>query len=99
MTQIYVPERQQERELLPEKVRSANRLSRKDAQINKRVGVVDLGIALVLIALIALLIGAASRWTAPLTPSISINLAPSALPEYAGYSLLRMALAYLLSLI
>ncbi|HEY7780263.1 MAG TPA: ABC transporter permease subunit [Ktedonobacterales bacterium] len=42
---------------------------------------------------------AASRWAAPLTPSTRIDLAPSALPLYAGLSTLRMALAYLLALV
>jgi NitT/TauT family transport system permease protein len=43
-------------------------------------------------------VSAASRWTAPLTPSVAIDLSPAALPRYAGLSTLRMALAYLLSL-
>ncbi|WP_287265427.1 ABC transporter permease subunit, partial [Thermogemmatispora sp.] len=47
----------------------------------------------------ALLVLAASRWTAPLTPVVAISLSPLALPLYAGYSLLRMLLAYGLALL
>lgn len=42
---------------------------------------------------------AASRWAAPLTPAATVDLSPRALPLYAGLSTLRMALAYLLSLV
>jgi NitT/TauT family transport system permease protein len=38
-------------------------------------------------------------WLGPFTPSVEISRAPSALPAYAGYSLLRMGTAYLLSLV
>jgi NitT/TauT family transport system permease protein len=51
------------------------------------------------VAAITLLVLAASRWTAPLTPNVAISLSPAVLPAYAGYSLLRMLLAYLLSLV
>jgi len=40
----------------------------------------------------------ASRWAAPLTPHVAIDLSPRALPAYAGLSTLRMAVAYVLSL-
>ena len=39
------------------------------------------------------------HWLGPFTPHVEISRSPSALPIYAGYSLLRIALAYLLSLI
>jgi ABC-type anion transport system duplicated permease subunit len=51
------------------------------------------------LALITGLVLAASRWAAPLTPAVAIDLSPTALPSYAGYSLLRMVLGYLLSLV
>ena len=38
-------------------------------------------------------------WLGPLTPQVEISHKLSALPLYAGYSLLRMTLAYVLSLI
>src|SRR5579863_10108972 len=37
-------------------------------------------------------------WFGPFTPSVEISRSPWALPAYAGYSLLRIAIAYLLSL-
>jgi NitT/TauT family transport system permease protein len=37
-------------------------------------------------------------WFGPFTPSVEISLRPWALPAYAGYSLLRITVAYLLSL-
>ena len=40
----------------------------------------------------------ARRWLAPFAPGPEISLSPRALPLYAACSLLRMALAYLLSL-
>nr|BBH92076.1 ABC transporter permease [Thermogemmatispora argillosa] len=52
-----------------------------------------------LLLLCALLVLAASRWAGPLTPQVAISLSPLALPLYAGYSLLRMLLAYGLALL
>src|SRR5579883_2368496 len=59
---------------------------------------VDLIVVLAVGAVAYGIISTASRWTAPLTPSVAIDLSPAALPRYAGLSTLRMALAYLLSL-
>ena len=39
------------------------------------------------------------NWLGPFHPQIAISRSPSALPVYAGYSLLRIALAYVLSLL
>jgi NitT/TauT family transport system permease protein len=58
--------------------------------------------AVIFIAFIGLaygLVGAASRWARPLTPSGSIDLSPWSLPRYAGLSTMRMAIAYVLSLV
>jgi len=60
---------------------------------------VDLIVVLAVGAVAYGIISTASRWTAPLTPSVSIDLSPAALPRYAGLSTLRMAIAYLLSLV
>ncbi|MFZ0773963.1 MAG: ABC transporter permease subunit [Candidatus Sulfotelmatobacter sp.] len=38
-------------------------------------------------------------WFGPFTPSVEISRSLSALPAYAGYSLLRIAIAYFLSLV
>ena len=37
-------------------------------------------------------------WFGPFTPSVEISRSPWALPAYAGYSLLRITIAYALSL-
>lgn len=60
---------------------------------------VDLVLIAVLVAAAYGIVAAASRWAAPMTPSVEIDLSPRALPSYAGLSTLRMALAYLLSLV
>lgn len=52
-----------------------------------------------LLIVCALLVLAAARWSAPLTPVVTLSLSPLALPLYAGYSLLRMLLAYGLALL
>ncbi len=39
------------------------------------------------------------HWLGPFHPHVEISRSPAALPIYAGYSLLRIALAYILSLI
>ncbi|HEV3306368.1 MAG TPA: ABC transporter permease subunit [Candidatus Sulfotelmatobacter sp.] len=38
-------------------------------------------------------------WLGPFTPSVDISRSPWALPAYAGYSLLRITIAYLFSLV
>jgi len=39
------------------------------------------------------------NWLGPFHPQAEISRSPAALPAYAGYSLLRIAIAYVLSLI
>jgi NitT/TauT family transport system permease protein len=104
MAQVYIPESAPEREQLqggtgPVKQIRPPRQEETEPQERKRFGVIDLVVAVVIIAAITLVITAASRWVAPLNPSINIDLSPTVLPVYAGYSLLRMLLAYILSLI
>ena len=58
--------------------------------------------ALLLVALAAVGYGvmrAAAEWRAPLTPGMRIDLSPTRLPYYAGLSTLRMAIAYIISLV
>src|SRR5271155_429406 len=58
--------------------------------------------ALMFAAAIALFYGVlvvARTWFGPLTPSVEISRSPWALPAYAGYSLLRIGIAYFLSLV
>src|SRR5579875_3196166 len=101
MAQVRLPENTRERAQLQSSVGDldfAQPSQYKERPI-ARFGLIDLGIMLVLLAIITLLVIAASRWAAPLTPIVNITLSPVMLPVYAGYSLLRMLLAYLLSLI
>ena len=60
---------------------------------------VDTVIILALIGLIYALAQAASLWSAPLTTHVEIDLSPAALPGYALASLVRMAAAYVLSMV
>ncbi len=101
MAQMYVPENNREREQLQSSVSAPDiaPTTRNEEHAARRLGGVDLLIALVLLAMITLLVMAASRWAAPQTPVVDIQLSPLMLPVYAGYSLLRMFLAYLLSLL
>ncbi|GCE22468.1 ABC transporter permease [Dictyobacter kobayashii] len=99
MAQVYIPENVQEREQLQGGSSSPRQNRPPREEPRKHLGFIDLGIALALIAAISLIIVAASRWAAPLTPTLKIDLSPTALPIYAGYSFLRMFLAYILSII
>jgi NitT/TauT family transport system permease protein len=101
MAQVYIPENPREREQLQgaTTAREITQPSRRRSHAPRRFGSIDLLVLLALFAAIAFLVAAAARWAAPLTPTVSIDLAPAALPLYAGYSLLRMILGYLLSLI
>jgi NitT/TauT family transport system permease protein len=51
------------------------------------------------IALFYSVITVGRSWFGPFTPTVEISRSLSALPAYAGYSLLRITIAYLLSLI
>jgi NitT/TauT family transport system permease protein len=103
MAQVYIPDNVREREQLQGGV-NAPEVSPPPHESEgegtlRRFGGVDLLVALVLLSVITLIVIAASRWAAPLSPSVHIDLSPTALPAYAGYSLLRMVLAYILALI
>ncbi|HZS75142.1 MAG TPA: ABC transporter permease subunit [Ktedonobacteraceae bacterium] len=99
MAQIYIPDDPRVREQLqrggttPEKEQPPRQVRRR------RFGIIDLLVFLAVVAAATLLVMAASRWAAPLTPNNPISLAPAVLPLYAAYSLLRMMLAYVLSLV
>jgi NitT/TauT family transport system permease protein len=51
------------------------------------------------IALFYSVITVGRSWFGPFTPTVEISRSPAALPAYAGYSLLRISIAYLLSLV
>ncbi len=98
MAQIYLPERTDEARRPPRGAipgETANDITPTGA---RGVNLADALVIAVVVGAIALLIAAAGRWTAHQTPHFSISLNPLALPLYAGYSLLRMTLAYGLSL-
>ena len=50
------------------------------------------------LALFYALLVVGRAWLGPFTPQVDIQLSPLALPAYAGYSLLRITVAYFLSL-
>lgn len=56
-------------------------------------------IVLAALALFYALLATTHYWLAPVNTHAEISLAPSALPQYAMYSVLRIAVAYVLSLI
>nr|HET6904730.1 ABC transporter permease subunit [Ktedonobacteraceae bacterium] len=101
MAQVHIPDNQREREQLqqPSRPQIQEQSTRAERQVKRRFGITDLIIILAVIAAITLLVVAASRWTARFTPTVKIDLSFTALPAYAGYSLLRMILGYLLSLV
>ncbi len=101
MAQIYLPEHPRERDQLQSSVSAPDMTvaPRSEERPSRRLGFIDAAIALVVLSAVTLLVLAASRWAAPLTPAVHIQLGVGMLPVYAGYSLLRMLLAYLLSLI
>jgi NitT/TauT family transport system permease protein len=100
MAQVYVPDDPRVREQLQQGGTTTELKARPQRRApRRRYGVIDLAVLLTVIAAITLLVMAAARWTAPQTPVVKIDLSPFALPAYAGYSLLRMILAYLLSLV
>src|SRR5712691_11581961 len=100
MAQVYLPDNPSERAQLQGGEAMAGGEKRLPRRVHRprRLGGIDLLVLLAFIAASTLLVLAAARWTAPLTPVVTIDLSPLALPAYAGYSLLRMLLAYLLSL-
>jgi NitT/TauT family transport system permease protein len=101
MAQVFVPDNPRERaQLHRSEARERPEVQGTAGQPARRgFGSIDVAVAIAVLAATALLVAAASRWTARLTPSVHISLAASALPAYAGYSLLRMVLGYLLSLL
>jgi len=101
MAQVFVPDNPREREQLERGRTGVDHREIPPGRLRepRRFGLIDLAVVLVVIAAISFIVLAASRWTAPLTPAVKIDLSPAVLPLYAGYSLLRMVLGYILSLI
>ena len=59
----------------------------------------DAPIVLAVLALFYELLSLAHYWLTPVAVHTEISLAPSVLPKYAAYSVLRMAIAYAISLV
>jgi NitT/TauT family transport system permease protein len=64
-------------------------------QHSKLIDLVVMGVGL---ALFYAVLSVARTWFNPVTPEANISLSPAALPIYAGYSLLRIVVAYICSL-
>ncbi len=99
MAQVYLPDDPRVRaQLEGAETPAFKEQPRRRPRKPRRFGGIDLVVFLAFIAAATLIVLAAARWTTPLTPAVTIDLSPSVLPAYAGYSLLRMMLAYVLSL-
>ncbi|HEX6799273.1 MAG TPA: ABC transporter permease subunit [Ktedonobacterales bacterium] len=100
MSQIHTPVAEDSaRAIRPARAATASRAAVAAAAPRAFARWADVLVVLVLIAAAYGVVAAAMRWAAPLTPSTHISLSPFALPVYAGLSTLRMALAYVLSLV
>src|SRR6266699_4149121 len=98
MAQVYLPDDPRVRAQLEGAETPAVKEQPSRPRKPRRLVGIDLVVFLAFIAAATLIVLAAARWTTPLTPAVTIDLSPSVLPAYAGYSLLRMMLAYVLSL-
>ncbi len=101
MAQIYLPEHRPERDQMQSSISVPDVTLAKGGEERppRRPGALDLLMVLVVLAVVTLLVLAASRWTARLSPVVHIQLGVEMSPASAWYSLLRMLLAYLLSLL
>ena len=68
------------------------------SETEQRSKLIDLVVMGVGLALFYGVLSVARTWFSPVSPEANISLSPSALPIYAGYSLLRIAVAYMCSL-
>jgi NitT/TauT family transport system permease protein len=76
------------------------RLTTGSLQVRRpSTAIIDLVMFAGAMALFYGIISAARTWFAPFTPTVEIHRDPRYLPVYAGYSLLRIFLAYVLSLL
>src|SRR6202043_3143127 len=61
--------------------------------------VADVSVFVGILAILYALVASGRIWFAPFTPAAHISSSPRALPLYAAYSLVRIAIAYVLSLL
>jgi NitT/TauT family transport system permease protein len=59
----------------------------------------DLPIFVAAFSLFYVFVAVARYWSTPISPQTEIDLRPSALPEYAMYSVVRIAIGYVISLV
>lgn len=104
MAQVYLPERTEEqnrpqRGPIPSTTRDTTRAQNTPPAnpVPRQPGLADVAVIVALVGVVALIIAGAGRATAHSVDTV-ISLKPTILPLYAGYSLLRMTLAYILSL-
>lgn len=64
-----------------------------------RIRLIDVVVFLFLCGVLELVVYVASQWTHPVERALQIDLDPRNIPSYAAQSLIRMGLAYLLSLV
>ena len=103
MAQIYLPERTDEhnrpqRGPIPATRETRDSVIAPTPPNTRQPGLADIVVIVGLVGLVALIIAGAGRATVHSTDTV-ISLDPKVLPLYAGYSLLRMILAYILSLV
>ncbi len=105
MAQVYLPERTEEqnrpqRGPIPSTTRDTTRAQNTPPAnpVPRQPGLADVAVIVALVGVVALIIAGAGRATAHSVDTV-ISLKPTILPLYAGYSLLRMTLAYILSLV
>src|ERR1700684_3841253 len=65
----------------------------------KSTFVADVSVFAGLLAILYALFASGRIWFAPFTPVANISSSPRALPLYAAYSLVRIAIAYILSML
>ncbi len=98
MAQIYLPERTDIDSRAQRTPVPGLPNSKKNQNQQRYLKRSDTLVIVLLVGVIALIIAGASRATVH-TRSVTISLSPFILPLYAGYSLLRMIVAYIISLI
>ena len=64
-----------------------------------RIRSIDLAVLIFIIGILSLIIYTASEWGAPYERTLEIDLNPAKIPEYSAQSLVRIFLAYMLSLV
>ncbi len=101
MAQIYLPEHRPERDQVQSSISVSDVTLAKGGEERppRRLGALDLLMVLGVLGVVTLQVLAASHWMARLSPVVHIQLGGGMSPASAGYSLLHMLLAYLLSLL